>query len=648
MKEMKPTSKQQAAKCLVILTFLTTAHALQPAVSSRASPNDILPTPPANSQPTLSSTKPPADHYYVASSATTSASALSQAPAPVAAVAVESRSESSAAQSATTKAATTPQHLDSSWIESILNKVELMNDQHDNDDQLEDNNEDLNQPSLAPTDSGEDPLETSTVNVPDVGDLLQPNMSTSITNVTLSHDQTKATQYTLTGSAGDQNPSSEQSVRLVSPSFDDEQRLVDSNNVSAVLEASSSTVVQLPSPPLHHQVTAEKQQRISCEQAYTRCAQREVCAPALKAYNDDCKELINNSTSQCSAKCLKAMIALRSSEEGDDLVNCDCQRNEYCLQSKQRSLACKPQVEEAVDPKTVVSCSVASWICMADQLCSTALEYYYRNCQSLFSQRYCSMRCNNSLSILYRQPKASKLINCQCDGTEEFPCVRYKTYTERLCLNKLTPMPTQMNADNMEITDNNSNEQQEDESFNMTSDSETFILGSSSRGVDSDTGEDEQDASKYEQSTKRTAPGGISNDHAEESSSSAGSDGILLDEDNWIPLISGRYFMNLNQRKQQQQHRQRQRHRQQVQPHQQLRRTQKNVKQKTKSNSSSAYSLHDGNRRRYGRILMLTSSHATNTCRPSKLHIWALFSTAVLLVCLSNTKHIIFTSLLLH
>ena len=47
--------------------------------------------------------------------------------------------------------------------------------------------------------------------------------------------------------------------------------------------------------------------------------------------------------------------------------------------------------------------SVAQWICIADPLCSTALEYYNRFCRSMFAGKKCTLRCKNSISILRRQ-----------------------------------------------------------------------------------------------------------------------------------------------------------------------------------------------------------------------------------------------------
>lgn len=509
--------------------------------------------------------------------------------------------------------------------------------------------------SEAPTDSGEDPLETST---------LQEASEIANTLPRVTQSQPNASQYSVgAGSSstpslveGNPQPSSSSSPAEQANGYttsDDNSQSIESNNVSAVINLPESIAD-------HNQIneqealralsaTSPPKQPVSCEQAYTQCALRKVCAPALKSYNDDCQDLINNRTNQCSPKCLKAMIALRSSEEGDDLVKCDCQSNEYCLQSKQRSEACRPQVEEAVDPKTLVSCSTASWICLADQLCSTALEFYYRNCQSLFSQRHCSMRCNNSLSILYRQPKAQKLITCQCDGSEEFPCVRYKTYTERLCLNK--PVSPHMDA---AITLDDSNEAQqatssEEELSNMTNNPESGFGSSISNN--GDTFHDQDD---YEEDSKPSSESGA----ALSEDSSAGFNGIQLMEDNWIPLMSGRYFANLHQRQiaQQQQQQQQQfqhpkrryhlknqQHRDQLAPPQQQRKSAKNAKQKTNKTNSSQ----EIRRSRHNRILMLASS-SSSSCPSMRManmvHGWSTFITVVVYL----SFHILFTRFLLH
>ena len=87
----------------------------------------------------------------------------------------------------------------------------------------------------------------------------------------------------------------------------------------------------------------------------------------------------------------------------------------------------------ATQTDTVVSCTAAQWICAADPMCSTALEYYNRFCQAMFRGKKCTARCMNSIDILRRQKAAQKLENCQCDGTEEYDCQNIKINMENLC-----------------------------------------------------------------------------------------------------------------------------------------------------------------------------------------------------------------------
>lgn len=106
---------------------------------------------------------------------------------------------------------------------------------------------------------------------------------------------------------------------------------------------------------------------------------------------------------------------------------------------------CRPQVLQATRNETVVSCRVAQWICAADPLCSTALDYYHRLCRQMFHGKKCSHRCNNSLAILLRQEKAAKLASCRCDGREDYDCARIRDNMARLCLHRVpggsTPAP---------------------------------------------------------------------------------------------------------------------------------------------------------------------------------------------------------------
>lgn len=92
--------------------------------------------------------------------------------------------------------------------------------------------------------------------------------------------------------------------------------------------------------------------------------------------------------------------------------------------------------------ETIVSCTVAHWICAADIECSTALEYYNRYCKSMFHGKKCTHRCLNSISILRRQEKAAKLNTCKCDGEENFDCKRIQSNMAKLCFHRKEVPPS--------------------------------------------------------------------------------------------------------------------------------------------------------------------------------------------------------------
>lgn len=83
-------------------------------------------------------------------------------------------------------------------------------------------------------------------------------------------------------------------------------------------------------------------------------------------------------------------------------MQCQC-TDELCEETKRRVEVCRPAVVRATRNESVVSCRVAQWICGADALCSTALDYYHRFCRAMFRGHKCTHRCKNSISILRRQ-----------------------------------------------------------------------------------------------------------------------------------------------------------------------------------------------------------------------------------------------------
>ena len=178
---------------------------------------------------------------------------------------------------------------------------------------------------------------------------------------------------------------------------------------------------------------------VVCSQASLVCANREGCGLALQHYISSCSDLVTGATKTCSKDCRLALIALLSTPEGERLMECQCQ-DEDCLLQKERVEPCRSEVTWNTRQDTVVSCTAATWICAADPLCSTAMDYYNRNCQKMFKGIKCSRRCKNSLDILLRQKAAAKLSTCYCEGTEDFECVNIRRNTDVLCFGKKDPL----------------------------------------------------------------------------------------------------------------------------------------------------------------------------------------------------------------
>lgn len=174
---------------------------------------------------------------------------------------------------------------------------------------------------------------------------------------------------------------------------------------------------------------------IPCEEARMKCAYRVGCGTALQNYMVGCSGVLQGPPpSHCPEICQHSLISLTSTEEGKELMNCECS-DSYCEDQKRRSEICRPAVNESVN-KSVVSCRVAQWICEADALCSTALGFYNRLCKAMFHGEKCTRRCKNSINILKKQKKAAKLSTCRCDGKESFDCHAIQRNMAKLCYYK--------------------------------------------------------------------------------------------------------------------------------------------------------------------------------------------------------------------
>ncbi|XP_045777251.1 growth arrest-specific protein 1-like [Maniola jurtina] len=171
-----------------------------------------------------------------------------------------------------------------------------------------------------------------------------------------------------------------------------------------------------------------------CEEARMRCAYRTGCGAALNNYMYLCNEVLTKPASSCPNECGHALIALTSTEEGKELMNCQCE-DEYCLEAKQRIDVCRPQVLRGAANATA-SCRLSQLICLADAQCATALRYYKDLCRSVYRGRKCSNKCLNSIQILRKQEKAAALQACHCDGNEDYDCPKMQNNLARLCFHK--------------------------------------------------------------------------------------------------------------------------------------------------------------------------------------------------------------------
>lgn len=357
---------------------------------------------------------------------------------------------------------------------------------------------------------------------------------------------------------------------------DPDYELIESNKVisgAATSENDRALAISLDAstPTARSQLSLPVAETTTCEQAYTECAFRKACAPSLRAFNEECQSELaemfsgqsgaqqvaamagnGTSTHKCPPKCLRALVGLRSSDNGAQLMGCDCQEDEYCSQSKSRSeLVCQKEVEQVIAPETQVSCSIASWICMSEQSCLDALRLFYENCRSsLLSHRQCTPQCNNSLSILYKQAKASKLINCYCDGSEEFPCEKYKTYTERYCLadssNEAVASKTTGSKHLFALAS--------DDIENRYDDDESVTESDSDKETPNEEDQNDNEAIHNHRSSNLATDydSGIYLDNGDESAATSVSNAKQQEQDNnWIPLMSNRFFNNLQRQRQQ-------------------------------------------------------------------------------------------------
>ncbi|XP_011498621.1 PREDICTED: growth arrest-specific protein 1-like [Ceratosolen solmsi marchali] len=173
-----------------------------------------------------------------------------------------------------------------------------------------------------------------------------------------------------------------------------------------------------------------------CNEARLKCAFRTGCGRALQFYLTHCASQLQGDVSDCPEICQYALIGLMSTDQGKELMTCDCAKDDVlCTLPKSQVEICRASVTTMMN-RTRLSCRAATSICNADVLCSTALQYYNENCKRMFLGKKCTKRCRNSMNILRRQEKAAKLNTCFCDGAEEYDCNAIHRNMDELCFNK--------------------------------------------------------------------------------------------------------------------------------------------------------------------------------------------------------------------
>jgi growth arrest-specific protein 1 len=183
-----------------------------------------------------------------------------------------------------------------------------------------------------------------------------------------------------------------------------------------------------------------------CGIVQNQCISRTGCSMALQNYMISCGPVVHGSGAEegeqrrwCTLDCRNALLTLLSMDDrqGEKFMTCRCNGNAMCEQQRRMLGVCHEEVLRTLpvvmDNLTDISCTLAQWICSADTSCIAALNYYNLHCTKLFRGEKCTGKCNNSLSILYKQKKARKLRTCICDGSEMYNCEALRYNTETLC-----------------------------------------------------------------------------------------------------------------------------------------------------------------------------------------------------------------------
>ncbi|XP_064486153.1 uncharacterized protein LOC135398698 [Ornithodoros turicata] len=186
-------------------------------------------------------------------------------------------------------------------------------------------------------------------------------------------------------------------------------------------------------------ISTASSSKLLCEDVQLACISRLPCSMALHGHRLDCKhELSGRTPGQCSVPCRQSLISLASTEEGFDLLKCDCGTDAFCKALDHRVSTCwwqrPPCSRDNLSPRP--SCSRLVSYCVGDAVCASAWDYYRRFCHEVLDggSDKCHARCKNSVSVLLRMEQTHRLLDCVCDSAvSRNVCARELNKVRTLC-----------------------------------------------------------------------------------------------------------------------------------------------------------------------------------------------------------------------
>ncbi|RWS26141.1 growth arrest-specific protein 1-like protein [Leptotrombidium deliense] len=159
------------------------------------------------------------------------------------------------------------------------------------------------------------------------------------------------------------------------------------------------------------------------------------CGMALHDYRISCKQELYGLSKHCSELCQLAIISLATTSEGFEYLYCDCADNDYCRLIRRRMQSCDPRAhaKNRLDQNShLIPCKGAEQYCKSNDQCNEAFTHYMYMCKNAIDGVECSRKCNNSISILWRQKAGVNLRNCSCEKTDT-ACVKRTENIMKLC-----------------------------------------------------------------------------------------------------------------------------------------------------------------------------------------------------------------------